>query len=303
MSGLYLVGDIPFRDVVIHGLVRDAHGRKMSKSLGNVIDPIEMVDRYGADALRFSLARARDRRPAGHPALRGGDRGRTALREQDLERGARLVLQRRRRESRRSRPASAGRSPSAGCSSRHAACVEEVDESLDRLPVRRRRAGAVPVLLVGVLRLGLELEKARLSAPRTRSARTRRRVLAWVLERTLRLLHPIMPFVTEEIWQRFGIGGVDRDRAVADRGHAPSDRDAEEGFAFVQEVVTEIRRLQTGAPAGLGKAGRPRPVVGRAPRVASRGRRRASPARRSRSPTSTARRRACGSRRASTRGR
>ena len=57
MSGLFLVGDVPFRNAVIHGLVRDGHGRKMSKSLGNVIDPIEMIDRYGADALRFALSR------------------------------------------------------------------------------------------------------------------------------------------------------------------------------------------------------------------------------------------------------
>ena len=88
MAGLFLMGDVPFRDAVIHGLVRDQQGRKMSKSLGNVIDPIEMIDRYGADALRFSLARAATGGPAGHPALRGGDRGRAQLREQDLERRA-----------------------------------------------------------------------------------------------------------------------------------------------------------------------------------------------------------------------
>jgi valyl-tRNA synthetase len=57
MSGMYLVDDVPFGEVVIHGLVRDRSGRKMSKSLGNVIDPLDMIRRYGADALRFSLAR------------------------------------------------------------------------------------------------------------------------------------------------------------------------------------------------------------------------------------------------------
>src|SRR5205807_6162312 len=55
--GLYLTEDVPFRNVLIHGLVRDAVGRKMSKSLGNVIDPLDMIERYGADALRYALAR------------------------------------------------------------------------------------------------------------------------------------------------------------------------------------------------------------------------------------------------------
>ena len=55
-SGLEHMGDIPFRTVFIHGLVRDSKGRKMSKSLGNGIDPLEIIDKYGADALRFTLA-------------------------------------------------------------------------------------------------------------------------------------------------------------------------------------------------------------------------------------------------------
>ena len=88
MTGLYLTGDVPFRDVVIHGLVRDAQGRKMSKSLGNVIDPIEMIDRYGADALRFALARQATGGSRTSRSARSTIEAGRQVREQDLERGA-----------------------------------------------------------------------------------------------------------------------------------------------------------------------------------------------------------------------
>ena len=86
MSGISLTGDIPDRNAVIHGLVRDGHGRKMSKSLGNVIDPMEMVDRFGADAVRFSLVRSASGGQQDIPLSVESIEGAPQLREQDLER-------------------------------------------------------------------------------------------------------------------------------------------------------------------------------------------------------------------------
>ena len=99
---------------------------------------------------------------------------------------------------------------------RHQRCVAEVNAALDRFEFAPAAQAHVPVLLVGVLRLGSRDGEgaAPLRGPRS-CATTRPSVLAWILERTLRLLHPVMPFVTEEIWQRFGIGETIVRAAVA----------------------------------------------------------------------------------------
>ncbi|MBA3690559.1 MAG: valine--tRNA ligase, partial [Actinobacteria bacterium] len=250
MSGLFLVGDVPFRTVVIHGLVRDQQGRKMSKSLGNVIDPIEMIDRYGADALRFSLARAATGGQQDIPLSEEGiEAGRNFANK--LWNASRLVL--------RSFPGGAPAPPppehltlvERWLLSRHQACLIEVDSALDQ----HRFADAAQALHRFVWSelcdWGLELEKGRLDGDDAeRSDATQ--VLAWILERTLRLLHPTMPFVTEEIWQRFQVGGS---IAVAPwpttRPHH-ADPAAETSFGLVQEIVTAIRqfRVQQHVPSG-----------------------------------------------------
>ena len=246
MSGMSLMGDVPFRNVVIHGLVRDGHGRKMSKSLGNVIDPIEMIDRYGADALRFSLARSATGGQQDIPLVGGVDRGRPQLREQDLERGAAGASAR--------YPGGEPELPPADRLTRARALAALAPPGVPdrgrcgarRVPVRRRRAGDLPVPLVRVLRLGPGDGEGRDSTARAPSAATPRNVLAWVLERTLRLLHPVMPFVTEEIWQRFGVGPVDRrSRPGPSSGPDDVDADAEAAFALVQDVVTAVRQFRS----------------------------------------------------------
>ena len=118
MSGIHFLGVAPFSTIYLHGLVRDEQGRKMSKSLGNVIDPIEVMDEYGTDALRFTLATSST--PGNDMKLvSGAHRRQSQLRQQDLERGA---LRHRpdggdgRRGSRRWRRSSRRRSPTAGFS-------------------------------------------------------------------------------------------------------------------------------------------------------------------------------------------
>ncbi len=250
MSGLYLVGDVPFRRVVIHGLVRDRTGRKMSKSLGNVIDPLDTIEKYGADALRFALAR-----------MASPEQQNLPLAEESIEAGrnfankiwnaARLVL--------RAYPGGAPELPprerwtvtEQWLLSRHQACVSEVEVALadDRFDAA---AQAIHRFLWSELcDWGLEMEKGRLYEGSPEERKDAAHVLAWILERILRLLHPIMPFVTEEIWQRFGVGEsiVIAPWPEGHPGHADPEMDA--SFAFVQELVTEIRSLQTGVPPEL----------------------------------------------------
>ncbi|MBI3647950.1 MAG: valine--tRNA ligase [Actinobacteria bacterium] len=249
MSGLSLMDDVPFHDVVIHGLVRDGHGRKMSKSLGNVIDPIDIIDRHGADALRFSLARS----------ATGGQQD-IPLAEESIEGGrhfankiwnaARLVF-----------GAFPGGEPELPPSDRwtvaerwilgrHQRCVREVNDALDEYDFASAAQALYRFFWSEFCDWGLEMEKERLyeRGPEERSDAAG--VLAWVLERTLRLLHPIMPFVTEEVWQRFGIGDSISVAAWPEAGDISAHEieiadGAQTAFPFFEELVTSVRRFRS----------------------------------------------------------
>ena len=243
MSGMYLVGDVPFRQVVIHGLVRDRSGRKMSKSLGNVIDPLDMIRAYGADALRFALAR-----------MASPDQQNLPLAEESIEaarnfanklwNAARLVL-----------GAYPGGEPvlpqperwsttERWLLSRHQACVQEVEEALARDEFAQAAQAIHRFVWSEFCDWGLEMEKRRLYEGTDEERRDAAHVLAWVLERTLRLLHPIMPFVTEEIWQRFGVGESIVISAWPEGVPAHADDRAERSFDLVRELVTVVRSFR-----------------------------------------------------------
>jgi valyl-tRNA synthetase len=253
MSGLYLVGDVPFRHVLIHGLVRDERNRKMSKSLGNVIDPLEVIERYGADALRFALARMAGPDQQNIPmGVRDAESGRHFANK--LWNAARLVLGAYEGNALVLPPETARTPVEQWLLSRHEACREELDRAMEESRFDEAARAIHRFLWSEYCDWGLEMEKPRLyeGTPEERTAAAQ--VLAWVLERTLRLLHPIMPFVTEEVWQRFGIG----DSVVIGEWPEPHpehrDQEAEERFGFAEDLVDAVRSFRSGHGLAPGTA-------------------------------------------------
>jgi valyl-tRNA synthetase len=241
MSAMFLVGDIPFREVVIHGLIRDRRGRKMSKSLGNVIDPLEIIDRYGTDALRFALTRMasldQQNLPLAEEAIGAGRHF-----ANKIWNAARLVLS---SDVRPEIPADEDRSlADRWLLSRHELCRSEVDAALEEYRFADAAQSLHRFLWSEFCDWGLEMAKDRLRASdeeRIAAGGT----LAWILERTLRLLHPVMPFLTEEVWQRFGVGDsiVVAEWPPGNPEHR--DEEAEHQFGLVEDLVGAIRRFRS----------------------------------------------------------
>jgi valyl-tRNA synthetase len=232
---------------VIHGLVRDGHGRKMSKSLGNVIDPNQMIDLHGADALRFSLARlatgGQQDIPLSVDSIQGG---RSFANK--IWNAARLVLEAFSGGEPQLPPDERLTAPQRWLLARHQRCVAEVNASLDRYEFAAAAQAMYRFFWSEYCDWGLEMEKERLRSKEA-AADDAANVLAWILERTLRLLHPVMPFVTEEIWQRFGIGETIVRAPWPDgeefADHAARGADAEAAWPFVEELVTTVRRFRS----------------------------------------------------------
>ncbi|MGH2724923.1 MAG: valine--tRNA ligase [Actinomycetota bacterium] len=265
MSGLYLMGDVPFSRVLIHGLVRDEQNRKMSKSLGNVIDPLDMIDRHGADALRFALARMagpdqqnipfgeRDVEAARHFANKIWNAARLVLSAAPDDPGVALVdlfaSQADILTWYQDRVANEAHLGSAltvrWILSRHEACRAEVDAALEEHRFTDAAQALQRFLWAELADWGLEMAKPALYDRTAEQRAGMRTVLAWVLERTLRLLHPLMPFLTEEIWQRLGTGESIVVAPWPEQRPEHRDERAEHRLGFAMEVVTALRRFRS----------------------------------------------------------
>jgi valyl-tRNA synthetase len=220
----------------------------MSKSLGNVIDPNEMIDLHGADALRFSLARlatgGQQDIPLSVDSIQGG---RSFANK--IWNAARLVLQEFPGGEPQLPPEDRLTAPQRWLLARHQRCVAEVNGALDRFEFAPAAQAIYRFFWSEFCDWGLEMEKDRLRSEDETVRADTANVLAWILERTLRLLHPVMPFVTEEIWQRFGIGETIMrspwPEADASAGHEALGVDAEAVWPFVEELVTAVRRFRS----------------------------------------------------------
>src|SRR5437660_2091745 len=198
MMGLKFMGQEPFRDVYIHALVRDAEGQKMSKSKGNVIDPLEVMDKYGTDALRFTLAAM---------ASPGRD---IKLSEERIEgyrnfanklwNAARFILMHR-EGPRADAPVAARPVTDRWILSRLHRCIGEVNASLEAYRFDEAANTLYQFIWHEYCDWYVELVKPALADKASRQAAPTRTTLIESFETLLRLLHPFMPFITEEIWQ------------------------------------------------------------------------------------------------------
>lgn len=198
-SALEHTGQVPFKHVFIHGLVRDSQGRKMSKSLGNGIDPLEIVEKYGADALRFTLATGNapgndmrfyiERVEASRNfANKIWNASRFTLMNLDVEENKLPDLKDLQLEDK-------------WILSKYNRVVKVVTENLDRFELGVALSNLYDFIWENFCDWYIELVKPRLFDKENPTAKTAQYVLTYVLSNTMKLLHPFMPFITEEIWQ------------------------------------------------------------------------------------------------------
>ncbi len=198
-SGLEHMGEKPFSTVFIHGLVRDAQGRKMSKSLGNGIDPLEIIDKYGADALRYALATGNS--PGND--MRFSDEKIEAARNfaNKLWNASRFVRMNLTIDEIKLPELSALAKEDKWILDEFNKLVANVTTALDKFEVGVALAAIYDFTWDIFCDWYIELSKTRLGAKDTPENLVAQNVIAYVLTGTLKLLHPFMPFITEEIYQ------------------------------------------------------------------------------------------------------
>jgi valyl-tRNA synthetase len=252
MFGLYAMRGkspaeaVPFNTIVLHGLVRDQFGKKMSKSKGNTVDPLDWMERFGTDATRFTLARG---------ATPGSDE---AISE-DWAAGSRNFCNKLWNATRfallnGAEVSSAGTAPSFGTSdlstvdrwilSRLAHVTAEVDGLLEQFEFGKACEALYHFAWDEFCDWYLELAKVPLGSADEAVAGRTREVLGFVLDQTLRLLHPVMPFVTDELW--CALTGEDSVMMAAWPAFEFTDGQAESEVGSLMRLVTEVRQFRSG---------------------------------------------------------
>ncbi len=247
MMGLKFMGDVPFRDVYIHALVRDAEGQKMSKSIGNVIDPLVMIEKYGADSFRFTLS-----------ALAA--QGRDIKLSEDIISGYRNFTNKLWNASRfvflnlrdyevdeNFKPFDYYSLADKWILSRTSKLIQTVRNALDNYKFNDAANSLYHFIWHEFCDWYIEFSKERLGSNEKEKAfrRSTQQVLVEVLDIILRLLHPFMPFVTEEIWQK--LPGTKGSITVASFPKENVDlfnQEVEEKVEILKDVIYHIRNIR-----------------------------------------------------------
>ena len=249
-SGMEQMKKEPFKTVFIHGLVRDDKGRKMSKSLGNGIDPLEMAEKYGADALRFNLITGNS--PGND--MRFYVEKCEAMRNfaNKIWNASRYVLMNLIVEENGLPDAADLEIEDKWVLSKLNTLIKEVTENMDAYELGVASAKVYDFIWDTYCDWYIELTKARLYGEDEKSKLAAQKVLVYVLDQFLRLLHPFMPFITEEIWQAIPHEGkfiMASDWPVwRDELAFPQD---EESMELIKDAITAIRarRAEMNVPA------------------------------------------------------
>jgi valyl-tRNA synthetase len=258
MMGIHFMGEVPFRTVYVHGLVRDKAGQKMSKSKGNVIDPLDLVERFGADALRFTLAAMESQ-------------GRDIKLSDDRIEGYRNFGTKLWNAARFAQmngcvpvpgwdPASAKGTLNRWIIGAAAEAAAAATRALEEFRFDLYTGGLYQFVWGNFCDWYLELAKASLQGPDGPEKDETRATAAYVLDAILALLHPVQPFLTEEIWHALadrGPGPCEGARTLMteawpDAAAMPRDAEAEAEVEWVVRLVTEVRaiRAEMGVPPG-----------------------------------------------------
>jgi valyl-tRNA synthetase len=245
MLGIKFMGDVPFRHVYIHALIRDAEGQKMSKSKGNVVDPLSVMEKYGTDAFRFTLAalaaQGRDIRVA-EERIEGNRNF-----ANKIWNAARLVLTNLEGYdpalARRGTPSVADR----WIKSRLTEATAKVRKAIDTYRFNDAASAVYQFLWHEYCDWYLEIAKRSLYQPESPGAKAvTQRTLVETLETTLRLLHPFMPFISEELWQRLPHKGESIMIAPFPKATRKGrDPEAERLMAPVLDFVSAIRTVRS----------------------------------------------------------
>jgi valyl-tRNA synthetase len=266
MMGLYTVGHVPFKDVYIHAMIQDGEGRPMKKSLGNGVDPLEIIASHGSDALRFTLAwMTTETQDVRMPVVKDPESGRNTSPRFDMGRNFCNKLWNATRFALMNLEGAAGATfdPAAlrledrWLLSRLEHARRTAEEALDEFHFQAAISALYGFFWDELCDWYVEAIKPRLLDPAARGQA--QRVLAFALDRSLRMLHPFIPFITEAAWE--GLGATLRDRSLAGLADAPPsdrliaaawpaaadrliDEEAEKEFALRCEIILGVRQAK-----------------------------------------------------------